>query len=413
MNTTRNRYTRRCFLKTAGAAGLGSLLSAADDMSDAFAAPSEIIQPEDTVPRRPFGKTGENVSILALGGYFDALNNQSLLKQAILSGVTYWESSFSCKGGKEGYGVYLKHNPQDRKKIFLSAKTSSKDPVKMGQELDETLSVLNTSYIDYFVIHAVDNAEDLNADIRKWADQKKSEGKIKFFGFSTHQNMEDCIIRAAKFGWIDGIMTTYNYRLMNTDKMKMAVDACVKAGIGLSAIKSQAELTNPKATIGLESPTAMKLTAQFMKKGFTLQQAKLKAIWENPHIASICSLMPNMTILVSNVAAALDKTSLSTHDLNLLKRYSDETSSCYCSGCANVCETAISGKVPISKVMRYLMYYHSYGDRDRARYLYNALPIQMRKDIANLDYFESEKKCPQKIAIGKFMRQAAKELMSS
>jgi hypothetical protein len=49
-----------------------------------------------------------------------------------------------------------------------------------------------------------------------------------------------------------------------------------------------------------------------LKKGFTDAQAKLKAVWENPNIATICSEMPNMTILMSNVAAAYNRTKLST-----------------------------------------------------------------------------------------------------
>ncbi|MBF0379147.1 MAG: aldo/keto reductase, partial [Desulfamplus sp.] len=42
----------------------------------------------------------------------------------------------------------------------------------------------------------------------------------KFFGFSTHSNMEKCMMAASKMDWIDGIMMTYNYRIMNTPEMK-------------------------------------------------------------------------------------------------------------------------------------------------------------------------------------------------
>ena len=40
--------------------------------------------------------------------------------------------------------------------------------------------------------------------------------------------MENCLTDAAQLGWIDGIMATYNYRLMHTERMKKAVDACAK-----------------------------------------------------------------------------------------------------------------------------------------------------------------------------------------
>ena len=58
------------------------------------------------------------------------------------------------------------------------------------------------------------------------------------------------------------------------------------------------------------SETEHKLVDRFLKKGFTDAQAKLKAVWEHPNIASICTEMPNMTLLMSNVAAAMDKTKL-------------------------------------------------------------------------------------------------------
>ena len=47
-------------------------------------------------------------------------------------------------------------------------------------------------------------------------------------------------MEAAKIGWIDAIMLSYNFRIMHTDRMKKAVDACSKAGIGLTAVKTQA-----------------------------------------------------------------------------------------------------------------------------------------------------------------------------
>ena len=53
-------WTRRDFLKTAGAVGVGSLIAPVGRLADAakFQGP---------IPTRPFGKTGANVSILSLG----------------------------------------------------------------------------------------------------------------------------------------------------------------------------------------------------------------------------------------------------------------------------------------------------------------------------------------------------------
>ncbi len=155
---------------------------------------------------------------------------------------------------------------------------------------------------------------------------------------------------------------------------------------------------------------ASRLTKQFLRKGFTKQQAKLKAVWENPNIASICSEMPSIKILRSNVAAALNKVKLSGGDMKLLEHYARETSTGYCAGCAAICESAYAGEVPIGDVMRYLMYYHSYGDCDRARSLFAELSMAVRKHISALDYSRAERRCPQGIPIGKLMRKATEVL---
>jgi hypothetical protein len=223
--------------------------------------------------------------------------------------------------------------------------------------------------------------------------------------------MESSILEAAKLGWIDGIMMSYNYRLMVKDKMKRAVDACAKAGIGLTAMKTQAAFTsNLYASIGSETDHALKMTERFLEKGYTAEQAKLKVVWENPNISSICSAMPNMTILQANTAAALNKKILSFHDKQLLFQYAGQTSSGYCAGCANICESAVDFRVPISDILRYSMYKSSYGDHDTAKRLFRALPKISKENILKTDYSKAEAFCPQKIQIGKVLKEAHEAL---
>jgi predicted aldo/keto reductase-like oxidoreductase len=186
--------------------------------------------------------------------------------------------------------------------------------------------------------------------------------------------------------------------------MKEAVAACNEAGIGLTAMKTQGGWS-------FGSSSAAKMMDTFISKGFTDNQAKLKAVWTNPNISCICSQMPNMTILMSNVAAAVDKTNLSAGDLRRLEQYANETASNYCAGCSNVCETALGGAVPVAAVMRYLMYYESYGDRHRARSLYGKLSREVRALIGSFDYSPAEKKCPQRMPIGRLMRRARRVLL--
>ena len=216
--------------------------------------------------------------------------------------------------------------------------------------------------MDLFFFHGIGALSDIGEPIREWASQMKKAGKMKFFGFSTHTNMEDCLLAAAKVNWIDAIMFTYNFRLMHTPKMKEAVAACVGAGIGLVAMKTQGG-----GPVKAESEAELQMVGKFLERGFTDKQAKLKAVWENPNIASICSQMPSLTILSANVAASRDLKTLARSDFELLDRFAMETCTGYCAGCGRICQEAVGGTVPVSDVMRCLMYYRDYGDRDLAR----------------------------------------------
>jgi hypothetical protein len=264
---------------------------------------------------------------------------------------------------------------------------------------------MQTDYVDLFFVHGISGIDEMDQETKAWAEKQKSAGKIRFFGFSTHSNMEECLTGAAELGWIDGIMMTYNYRLMHADQMRQAVDACVNAGIGLTAMKTQGG-----GQVETDNETELELAGRFIKKGFTDAQAKLKAVWETPQITSICSRMPNMSILMANVAAALDRTALSATEKILLQRFARETRSDYCAGCTAICESAVAGNIPIGDVMRYLMYCRSYGDRDTAATEFKKLPAEIHHKMAAADYSAAEQKCPQKMAIGRLMEEALKEL---
>jgi len=399
MTFKKQYWSRRKFLKTAGVAGVGSILAPAQRL---LAASGEL----ETMPTRSFGKTGEQVSILSMGGIIDFLSNQLLLKQAVNWGITYWDTAHSYMGGRseKGIGKYFSKYPQDRKKIFLVTKSGAWSIKGMTRELNDSLERMHTDYIDLFFVHGIRSISAMDDDIKNWGERAKKEGKIRFFGFSTHSNMAECLLGAAGLGWIDGIMMTYNYRLMHSDDMRRAVDACVGAGIGLTAMKTQGG-----GQVQTDTATELELAGRFLQKGFTDGQAKLKAVWQNPQIASICSEMPNMTLLMSNMAAALDKTQLSTRDLSLLQRYAKETRSAYCTGCTAICESCVEGEAPIGDVMRYLMYCNSYDDYKLAADSFNKIPQKIRRYFPKLDYSEAERKCPQGLPIAKLMQEAARK----
>lgn len=408
MSNKEHNNSRRSFLKAMGAIGAGSIYSSMAPLSNASDKTHSGNNDLLTMPRRPFGKTGENVSILSLGGVLD-MSDQIIFRQAMKMGVTYWDTADGYGWGKneKAIGKYFTKFPDDRKKVFLVTKAGTSDPQKLTKKLNTSLQRMNTSYIDLYFIHYVKNVKkELTNEVKNWAEKAKSEGKIRLFGFSAHKNMESSMLAAAKLGWIDGIMMSYNYRLMVKDEMKRAVDACAKAGIGLTAMKTQAVWSaNFYASIGSETDDALEMTENLMQKGYTKEQAKLRVVWDNPNIASICSAMPNMTILQANVAAALNKNKLSLRDKQRFEQYAKNTAAGYCAGCADICEAAVDYKVPISDVLRCNMYYRGYGDRDKAFALFDTFSAETKASILTLDYAKAEKYCPQNIQIGRVLKK--------
>jgi hypothetical protein len=236
----------------------------------------------------------------------------------------------------------------------------------------------------------------------------KKAGKMRFFGFSTHANMEDLLLAAAKEGGpaanLDVIMFTYNIHVMHKPAMQAAVDACVRAGIGLVAMKTQG-----MGPAGNPTEAELKVSEQFLKRGFTDKQAKLKAVWENRNIASICSQMPSINILSANVAAARDQTALSAAETGSLHALACAEAEGYCAGCGQICQQATNG-LPVNDVMRSLMYHREYDEPGLGQSLFAELPAEVRQKLAQADYSRAEAACPHRLQIARLMREAVETL---
>ena len=238
------RINRRNFLKTAGLMGAGSVIAGAKaSAADANEPNAPAAQaPIQKVPKRKLGKTGVEVPILSLG--FGRPGEQAVLRQSLDWGVNYWDTSLIAANGasEQSIGDFIAKNPDLRKDIFLVTKENqSKTPDDLEKCLQTSLKRLNTSYIDlYFGVYMVNDMARFTDDVKKWAENAKKRGVIKQFGFTTHQNMPQCLMAASKLDWIDAIMTTYNFRLLQDKQMQDAIEACHKAGIGLIAMKTQA-----------------------------------------------------------------------------------------------------------------------------------------------------------------------------
>ncbi len=412
-----NRIDRRGFLKTVGAAGLGSYFASAD----VKAGPNEpnAVQRKEgpkfpELPRRKLGKSGIKIPVLSNGVMFDVTENQLILRANLQYNVTYWDTAYGYAGGNSeiGIGTFLKRNPEIRKKLFVVTKASwvssrwGSVVEQLEQRLQESLRRMNIDYVDlYYGVHGCDNPDyQLTEQMRRWAEDAKKRKLIRYFGFSTHKNMEKCLMAASKLDWIDAIMTSYNVVLMQKPEMQDAVQACHEAGIGLIAMKV---LTGTQKR---QTEAEDKVVTHFLDKGYTREQALIKAVLEDKRITAACIRMENVTLLRSNVAAVLDKTSLTQADTEVLREYAEAACSGYCAGCAYICDAALPDVPYTSEIMRYLMYYNSYGERQGARELFAQIPRNVRDRLLSIDYRYAEACCPQHLPIGQLVNEAVSKL---
>lgn len=331
---------------------------------------------------------------------------QPLLDEALRHGIDNWE--FNPFTGRV-FGDYFVAHPGSRERVFLSAKAKSAVPSVMQADLEHALSENQTSVIDFFAVHGVDDVHVLTEEVRRWAEKTKRDGTIRFFGFCTHKRMDSCLEGGAELGWIDGIQTFYNFRMQSVTRMQDALCKCHERGIGIFAVKSMGLCTRDENTIpGLPLSTD-KLRTLLAGYGLSFEQTKLRAVWQNPPVTSICSLMPNVSVLQANASAALDERPLDGEVTKLLAEYAEGTGKYFCRRCGT-CETKSPGKIPIFNVMESLMYAHGYGSRALAKKVFSQIPAEVRERLVGSDYSSAEGECPQKMPITQLMQRAYVEL---
>jgi len=295
------KTSRRNFLKTVGVVGIGSVFVSAGAKAEPSSPEKSQKSRSPQVPRRKLGRTGVEVPCLSIGLMYNLLENQIVLRKSLDWGVNYWDTSNGYAGGnsERGIGKFFAKNPDARKKVFLVTKASGARTVAdVEKRLHTSFKRMNTDYIDmYYGVHGLSNPSQLTDQLKQWVINAKKKKQIRFFGFSTHENMAQNLSAAAKLDWIDAIMTSYNFRVMQNPEMPAAIEACHKAGIGLIAMKTQGKPVweiRTEADKWVLTEAEKKLTEQLLKRGFTTAQANIKIVLDDERFSSVCAGMASI-----------------------------------------------------------------------------------------------------------------------
>ena len=192
---------RRCFIQ-AGLASAGTVLATSvlpSQIVSAAVPPQMTNSGADQIPRRPLGKTGEQVSIIGVGGYHLGTVQSSdlavrLVQEAVEAGVTFFDNAWEYNDhrSEEWMGLGLQGR---RDKVFLMSKvcTHGRDKKVAMQQLEESLKRLGTDHLDLWQIHEViyENDPDLHfakGGVVEALDEAKKQGKVRFVGFTGHKS---------------------------------------------------------------------------------------------------------------------------------------------------------------------------------------------------------------------------------
>jgi predicted aldo/keto reductase-like oxidoreductase len=239
---------RRDFLKK-GSAAAG--LAASQRILSPLAMAGEA-KPSKPIARRPLGKTGEQLSIIALGGV--AVMNVSqefannLVAEAYDRGINYFDVAPEYGDAQQRLGPALERY---RKRSFLACKTLMRDKAGAAKELEDSLRKLRTDHVDLYQFHAVTTKEDVEkifgpGGAMEAFQAARRAGKVRFLGFSAH-SVENALAMLDHYDF-DTILFPINFVLFSQANFgPQVLKRAREKGMGILALKAMAKGAWPAA----------------------------------------------------------------------------------------------------------------------------------------------------------------------
>ncbi|MCX7015559.1 MAG: aldo/keto reductase [Candidatus Sumerlaeota bacterium] len=227
--------TRRTFLKTVGlgAAGAALSLGASAAETESAAAPAGAGPLKADIPLRDFGKTGIKVPEIAFGSMDTTQSNPQVLRAALNAGMTFIDTApaYSKTLTETIIGDTLKTFGRDKVIILTKAtgvphaslrdKPAADAEAAIRKVLEESLKRLQTDHVDFFACpHGANDPADVDyPGLRETIEKLKKEGKIRFFGVSSHQNYVAVCDKAIASGYHDFIMPAVAITTMDPEML--------------------------------------------------------------------------------------------------------------------------------------------------------------------------------------------------
>jgi aryl-alcohol dehydrogenase-like predicted oxidoreductase len=147
---------------------------------------------------RTLGRTGEQVSLIGLGGYHigvpkDEQEGIKIIRSAIDHGINFMDNSWDYHNGGSEIRMGKALRDAYRGKVFLMTKIDGRTKQSAAQQLDESLKRLQTDHLDLLQFHEIIRLEDPDRIFAPGGAMEavlaaKQAGKVRYIGFTGHKD---------------------------------------------------------------------------------------------------------------------------------------------------------------------------------------------------------------------------------
>ena len=330
-----------------------------------------------------------------------------MLRYAIDNGVNYLDTAYPYHEGKSELVVGRALQDGYREKVKLATKLPVwlvKSPADFDRLLNEQLGKLQTSHIDFYLFHALNqnNWRDivLRHNLLAQAVAALADGRIRHLGFSFHGDYAafEEIVNGSDLWTFCQIQYSY----MDTENQAGTPGLKLAAAKGLAVVIMEPLLGGRLA----DPPPDVRELMDSYPVPRTSAEWALTWLWDQPEVSVVLSGMSTMGQVEENLrfaeASRIGSFGPTEHALiaAVRERYSARTvipcTRCgYCMPCPN--------GLDIPANFEFFNYAHAFNDLMTARLRYKVFFTDSQRSSSCMDCGSCEPLCPQKIDIPQWM----------
>ena len=257
-------------------------------------------------------KYGNKLSILGFGcmrfqrklGRIDLEEAEREILLAYENGVNYYDTAYIYPGSEAAIGEIFERNGI-REKIHIATKLPHyliRSRSAMDKLFEEELKRLRTDYVDYYLMHMLNDVNSWERlkelGIEDWIAEKKASGAIRQVGFSYHGNSEVFCQIVDAYDW-DFCQIQYNYLDEHTQAGRKGLNHAHSKGIPVVIM----EPLRGGKLVNMLPEEAKSIFANYPVKHTPAQWA-FRWLWSQPEVTVVLSGMNTQEMVLDNVRTA-------------------------------------------------------------------------------------------------------------